>query len=236
MIVIMIIILIAVMAQTQAQKGNRKILELEAENERMADYILAEQNERLLLSEDTAANIAFLDRMAAEDGPFLDRMAVANKMAVEAKAKAAEAEAVEAKVRAAKAEVAKTKAEAEAAAEAKAELEHNGLDNLLDMIQLMDLTGLEADTFEEKRVVVIFRFGNFAVRDVPNRTNWDPDILYRNVWVGIYTGSACVKIRRIIDQKLIEAAARDIGILTRIKADIQSDPGNFLGNLAECEM
>jgi hypothetical protein len=170
------------------KKAKKRILELEAENHKLANHILAAQNERLLLPEDIE-----------ENGSSIDMTKVAQTVA---KAKTVEAE---------------TQVVADKAST------HKNDDHLLDMIELMDLTGVEAAVFES-REVAIFRFGEFAVRDAPGRNNWNPDILYKDVWVGVCVEAECQRIRKIIDRKLVEAAARGLDVLVRIQDEgIQPD-------------
>ncbi len=161
---ILIILLVAAVAQAipshiLERRAKRRVLELEAENSKLANHILAGQNERLLLPED----------IPPRDGK-----------PVKAPAKGAQ------------------------------KPEDDGLDQLLDLIESADLTGVESG-MSERRKVVIFKFGDLAVRDTPTRTQWNPDIMYHGVWVGVLYEPKASRFRRILSRKLTEAAARGIG-------------------------
>lgn len=161
---VLIILLVALSVQAipsyiLEKRAKKRVLELEAENHKLANHILAGQNERLLLPED-----------------------IPPRGEKPAKAPAKEAQ----------------------------KPEDDGLDQLLDLIESTDLTGVESG-MSERRKVVIFKFGDLAVRDTPTRTHWNPDIMYHGVWVGVLYEPKASKFRRILSRKLTEAAARGIG-------------------------
>lgn len=168
---ILVVLLMAAMAQgipsyILGKRAKRRVSELEAENRKLADFVLAEQRDRLLLPEDTATASGFMELVARAD-----------RMAAEAKSIGVD----------------------------------DGLDRLLDLIGKRDLTGVDKGMAERRRTA-IFRFGDLAVQDVPIRQSWDPDILYRDVWVGVFRGARAARFRAIVDRKLMEAVERGVAV------------------------
>ncbi len=92
-------------------------------------------------------------------------------------------------------------------------VEPSGIDRLLDLMRTLPLTRVETrshEGYDDAGLdgLVIYHFGDLAIRDAANRfKNWSPDLLYRGAWVGVLKEEQMVRAREIIDHRIADAVA-----------------------------
>jgi len=188
-----IMVVVACNAADSSFAAKEKIRFLEEENHRLANYILADRDEGLLLPGDNSDTIYALsspqDGKPVRDG-FFALTTKADQGTQEAKA-------------------------AQEAEEAK-----DGIDRILDLIEGMKATGMRAEPHSNQVIndaclglkpVVTLEFGDMAIRDVValrEKVEWSPDLIYRGRLVGVVDGEKKERARRIFDLKIADMVAK----------------------------
>jgi hypothetical protein len=192
---LLITFVVAVNAADSNFTAKEKIRFLEEENHRLANYILADRNEGLLLPGDNPDVVYALsspqDGKPVRDG-FLVLMAKADQEAQGTRA-AQEVEGAK-----------------------------DGIDRMLDLIEGMKATGMRAEPHNNQVVnnaclglkpVVTLEFGDLAIRDIValrEKVEWCPDLIYKGRLVGVAVGEKKERARRIFDLKMAEMAVRTV--------------------------